>query len=189
MAPADYDGNGLIQSWQTEINGCLRNLRLALPPVGVDSVSWQLIAADSNNVNLRKAYWNYQLINNDGSKGLHNPFFVVQVLLSSISYIGVQPISNTVPSKFELAQNYPNPFNPTTRIKFAIAQTSDVSIKIYDITGREVNNLVNQRMTPGTYSVIWTAVNNMGNSVSSGVYFYRIEAGNYVESKKMMLVR
>ncbi len=189
MAPADYDGNGLVQDWQTEIAGCIENLAKALPHTGVDSVSWSMIAADSNNVNLRKAYWNWQLISQDKSKGLHNPFFAVQVLMASISPISVKPISNEIPNKFELGQNYPNPFNPTTTIKFSIAKTNDVSIKIYDITGRLVYNLVNQRMNAGKYDVKWTSVNNAGQFVSSGVYFYRIEAGEFTDVKKMILVK
>lgn len=189
MAPEDYDGNGLRQDWQTEINGCLHNLAKALPPVGIDSVSWQLIAADSFNVNLRKAYWNYQLIKNDGSFGMHNPFYAVSVLLASISPISVRPISSDIPNKFELGQNYPNPFNPTTTIKFNVAKTSNVSIKIYDVMGKLVYTLVNQRMIPGKYDVKWTSVNNEGQFVATGVYFYRIEAGDFTDVKKMVLVK
>jgi hypothetical protein len=188
-APEDYDGDNQVETWQLEVEGCIRNLRIALPPVGIDSVSWQLIAADSFNVNLRKAYWNYQMIDGDGSRGMHNPFYVIQVLLASKSLIGVEPISNEVPFRFELSQNFPNPFNPTTKINFAIAKAENVSIKIYDITGREVYELVNSKLQPGKYSATWTSLNNRGESVASGVYFYRIVAGDFIESKKMILVR
>jgi hypothetical protein len=160
-----------------------------LPHTGVDSVSWQLIAADSFNVNLRKAYWNYQLVKNDGSLGIHNPFYVVNILLASISPISVKQISGEVPNKFELAQNYPNPFNPTTTIKFNIAKTSNVSIKIYDLTGKLVNTIVNQKMNPGKYDVKWTSTNSEGKFVASGVYFYRIETGEFTDTKKMILVK
>jgi len=80
IAPADYDGDNTIEPWQKEVEGCLTNLRIALPPVGLDSLNWHLIAADSNNVTLRKRYWNYLLIEDDLSKGMHNPFFVINVL-------------------------------------------------------------------------------------------------------------
>ncbi len=189
MAPEDYDGNNQIEDWQTEMAGCLRNLRIALPPVGVDSVSWQLIAADSNNVTLRKAYWNYLLLTNDGSLGLHNPFFYVSVYQATIQPIGVKPVSNEVPTVYSLSQNYPNPFNPTTKISFSLPKQQDVTIKIYDIMGREVLTLVNKTMKPGKYDAIWSAINQDGKSVASGVYFYRIVAGDFVESKKMILVR
>jgi predicted CXXCH cytochrome family protein len=189
MAPQDYDGDSQIEPWQDEIAGCIRNMRIALPPVGVDSVSWQLIAADSFNVNLRKAYWNYQFLEYDGSHGMHNPFYAVNVYLATMSIIGVEPISSEVPAVYSLSQNYPNPFNPSTKIKFSLPKAEDVLIKIYDITGREVYTLVNQKMQPGNYIATWTSVNMEGKSVASGVYFYRIVAGDFVESKKMILVR
>jgi hypothetical protein len=189
MAPQDFDGDSQTESWQHEVEGCIRNLRIALPPAGVDSVSWQLIAADSFNVNLRKAYFNYQMIVNDGSRGMHNPFYVIQVLLSSIAPIGVEPLGSEVPNRYEISQNYPNPFNPTTKINFSIPRAENVSIKIYDITGKEVYELVNSKLQPGKYSVTWVSINSRNEGVSSGVYFYRIIAGDFVESKKMILVR
>jgi len=190
MAPEDYDGNGTIEPWQSEISGLIRKLRIALPPRGVDSVAWQLIAADSFNVNLRKAYFNYQLITEDRSLGLHNPFYTLSVLLASIqSTVGVDQQSTEIPSKFELSQNYPNPFNPSTKIDFSIPKNEFVSIKIYDITGREVYTLVNEKMNAGKFSTSWLAIDKAGMRVPSGVYFYRIIAGNYIESKKMVLLK
>lgn len=103
--------------------------------------------------------------------------------------IGIQNISTEVPERYELRQNYPNPFNPSTMIEFAIPRSENVSIKIYDITGREVYNLLNMDMKSGTYKVDWLGINNIGDDVSSGVYFYRIVAGDYVQAKKMILVR
>jgi Secretion system C-terminal sorting domain len=191
MAPEDYDGNNVIEDWQTEIEGCLRNLRIALPPAGIDSVSWQLIAADSNDVKLRKEYWNYLMLEYDGSKGMHNPFYYVSVYQATMQsiLIGVQPLGNEIPTVYSLSQNYPNPFNPSTKINFSLPKQGNVTITIYDIMGREVYTLVNKNMKPGKYQTIWTSINNDGKTVASGLYFYRIEAGNFVESKKMILVR
>jgi hypothetical protein len=190
MAPQDFDGNGLIESWQKEVAGCISKLGHSLPHTGYDSVSWSMIAADSNNVNLRKAYYNYQLIKNDGSFGLHNPFFVIQVLLTSAQYsVGVNNISSELPTKYELSQNYPNPFNPSTKINFSITKNENVSIKVYDMMGREVISLVNQRMAPGKYSTEWQGINGSGVKVASGVYFYRMITPSYTEIKKMVLVK
>lgn len=190
MAPEDFDGNGTIEAWYKEVDGLLTKVRkYALPPYGVDSVSWELIAADSFNVDLRKKYWNYQLIEYDGSHGMHNPFFAVSVLQTIMGVIGVKPISNEIPDRFTISQNYPNPFNPSTKVNFSIPKAGDVSIKIYDINGQEVYTLVSQKMNPGKYEATWNSVNNQGNSVASGVYFYRIISGDYVEAKKMILVR
>ncbi|RPI18496.1 MAG: T9SS C-terminal target domain-containing protein [Ignavibacteriae bacterium] len=188
LAPDDYDGDGIVEAWHKEVDGLLTKVRtFALPPFGVDSVSWELIAADSFNVDLRKKYWNYQLIEYDGSHGMHNPRFAVQVLQNDL--IGVQSISNEVPISYALSQNFPNPFNPSTKINFSIPRTDNVMLKIYDINGQEVYTLVNEKLNAGKYSATWNSVNDRGNSVASGVYFYKIISGDYVEAKKMILVR
>lgn len=131
------------------------------------------------------------MISRDGSNGMHNPFYIIQVLLTSRNFtVGINQISNEVPESFEMSQNYPNPFNPSTKIDIKVANTVPVTLKIYDITGREVKTLINnQTMLAGKYKVDWNSVDNNGNFVSSGVYFYRIIAGNYVITKKMMLLK
>jgi fibronectin type 3 domain-containing protein len=93
-------------------------------------------------------------------------------------------LEDAIPTEYALKQNYPNPFNPTTMIKFAIPEASQVKLAIYDVTGREVGLLVNEQMAAGTYSVDWNAVN-----LSTGIYFYRIEAGSFVNVKKMILIK
>lgn len=97
---------------------------------------------------------------------------------------GVNQIDNTIPSAFSLSQNYPNPFNPATKVVYAIPSTQRVTLKVYDILGREVSTLVNEIQTPGTYAV---EVN--GGALASGVYFYRIEAGSFVQQRKMLLLK
>ncbi len=94
------------------------------------------------------------------------------------------PLTSTVAEKYSLSQNYPNPFNPSTKINFAIPSNGFVSLKVYDISGKEVMTLVNKNMTVGSYAVDFN-----GALLSSGVYFYRLEAGSFVETKKMMLVK
>lgn len=84
MAVSDYDGNGQIQPIQLEVDGLLRKLRIALPPVGVDSIDWHLLSTE----NLKKAYWNYQMVANDGSRGMHNAKFTIDVLSKSILAAG-----------------------------------------------------------------------------------------------------
>jgi hypothetical protein len=191
IAPFDYDGDGNIEPWVDEVDGCKKNLRMALPPAGVDSIAWQLIAADSNNVTLRQAYFNYQLVDKGSARGMHNPKYAVDVLIRSRQVItGIIPSANTeIPVKFEMSQNYPNPFNPYTKFDFSIAKQSDVVIKIYDISGREVRTLVNEKLDAGIYKADWNSLDNSGAYVSSGVYFYRIVAGNYTESRKMILLK
>lgn len=89
-----------------------------------------------------------------------------------------------IPTKFELSQNYPNPFNPSTKISFALPTDGKVSLKIYDMSGKEVMTLVNEVKVAGYYSVNFNA-----SSLSSGVYFYSISADNFTATKKMMLVK
>ncbi len=88
------------------------------------------------------------------------------------------------PLTFSLSQNYPNPFNPVTRIKFEIPKLSHVKLTIFNILGREITTLVNEELKPGRYEFSWNASKNI-----SGVYFYKIKAGSYSETRKMMLLR
>ena len=92
--------------------------------------------------------------------------------------------NNGIPAKYELSQNYPNPFNPTTTIKYAIPRPGFVSLKVYDVLGKEVVSLVNQEMATGYYSIDFD-----GSNLGSGVYFYRIESAGFVQTKKMLLIK
>ena len=166
-----------------------------MPPVGVDSVAWQLIRADSTNVTLRQAYFNYLIVEEGSVKGMHNPKFSVDVLIRSKQVLtGIVPVAGTeIPGTFELGQNYPNPFNPTTKINFSLPEYSNIIIKIFDISGREIKTLLSENMSAGTYTVDWNSTDNSGGKASSGVYFYRVyasgENGKYVETKKMILLK
>lgn len=91
---------------------------------------------------------------------------------------------NRIPKEFAVSQNYPNPFNPSTIIEFALPHSEDVCIKVFDILGREVTVLVNEFKNAGYYSTSFDAKN-----FASGIYFYRIQAGSFVNTKKMMVVR
>jgi hypothetical protein len=99
------------------------------------------------------------------------------------STIGINQISSIV-KEFSLEQNYPNPFNPVTNINFGIPKSEFVSLKVYDILGREVRSLVSQNMTPGVYEVNFDA-----SGLSSGMYYYSLRAGDNVSVKKMVLVK
>jgi hypothetical protein len=94
-----------------------------------------------------------------------------------------------LPVSHNLFQNYPNPFNPSTVISYSIPSVSFVSLKIYDILGREVKTLINSEMNSGLYNVQWNGDDNFGNKVSSGIYLYKIEAGDYRMTKKMLLLK
>lgn len=89
----------------------------------------------------------------------------------------------------ELRQNYPNPFNPTTTIAFSLERASRAEIKIFDVRGALVKTLVNDQRQKGNHRVVWTGDNNQGSRVASGVYFYRLVAGPFRATKKMVLLR
>ena len=89
----------------------------------------------------------------------------------------------------QLFQNYPNPFNPLTIINYQLTIDNLVTLKVYDILGREVKTLVNERKPAGSYTVIWDGRDENGQPVSSGVYLYRLKSGNFVQTRKMVLLR
>ena len=95
------------------------------------------------------------------------------------------PLSSEIPVKFSLSQNYPNPFNPNTKIEYSVSKASDIQIKVFDITGREVESLVNNFLSPGKYSVDFNA-----SDLSSGIYFYALVSnGSRIDTRKMILLK
>jgi hypothetical protein len=106
---------------------------------------------------------------------------------------------NQSPYSFELFQNYPNPFNPSTKIKFTIPASSlnpfskgegtFVTLKVYDILGNEIVTLVNKELTAGEYEVEFTVAQVSRPDITSGVYFYQLKAGSFIQTKKMVLLR
>ena len=91
---------------------------------------------------------------------------------------------NEIPQSFTLEQNYPNPFNPVTTIRFSVPEYTNVKLTVYDILGKEVSVLANEKLSPGSYEIDFNAEN-----IPSGVYFYRLQAGNYIETRKMILMK
>ena len=107
--------------------------------------------------------------------------------LGNFDYISpltpVENIENDINS-FKVSQNYPNPFNPSTKIRYSVPQSSNVMIKIFDILGNEIKTLVDEEKSVGTYEVEFDAT-----GLPSGIYFYSLNAGNYIETKKMVLMK
>ena len=97
--------------------------------------------------------------------------------------------SDQMPLEYSLSQNYPNPFNPMTNISFSVVSSGQVSLKVYDLSGKEINELTNDFYVPGTYNVIWDATDSYGNQVSSGIYIYQLHTNDIVLSNSMILMR
>lgn len=94
-----------------------------------------------------------------------------------------------LPTEFDLAQNAPNPFNPSTQISFALPSAAKVSLTVYNVLGQQVKTLVDEYMTAGYQTVTWDGTDNSSASVASGIYFYRIAAGEFADTKKMLLLK
>ena len=94
-----------------------------------------------------------------------------------------------IPLKYILHQNYPNPFNPITTLQYDLPENGLVNVTVYDMLGRQVKTLINQTQEAGYKSVIWNATNDYGKPVSAGVYLYQIQAGEYISTKKMVLLK
>jgi hypothetical protein len=93
------------------------------------------------------------------------------------------------PEATYLSQNYPNPFNPATRIEFGLRESARVSLRIYDAAGRLLRVVSEERLSPGRYARMWDGKDTRGVSVASGIYFYRLDAGSFTQTKKMVLLR
>jgi len=111
------------------------------------------------------------------------------------AFVSDQPVgvegqgTGELPLTFDLKQNYPNPFNPSTVIAYQVPQNEMVTLEIYNTLGQKVRTLVNETQEAGQYEITWDGKNGSGNQLSSGIYLYRITAGNYVKVMKMVLLR
>jgi hypothetical protein len=94
-----------------------------------------------------------------------------------------------IPARFALQDNYPNPFNPSTTIRYDIATSAFVDIVIYDITGREIARPISKQQSPGYHSAVWNGANQKGEMQAAGIYFYQIQTKEFVQTKKMLLLK
>lgn len=98
-------------------------------------------------------------------------------------------LNSGLPTEYALEQNYPNPFNPSTNINFALPKAGNVIVSVYNVLGQEVTTLVNGELPAGSHTVVWDGRNGSGTVVSSGIYFYKIAAGDFNQTKKMMMLK
>lgn len=173
-------------------------------PGAYDTVDVVLIRCDSINIFGRyRRHWvftdwprhlldvgeEFDIVDSIGITGLTEAFGSNDLASAMIdgkilATTGVSLMQSHYPDKFEVHQNYPNPFNPATTISFVISHQLFVRLKVYDVLGREVATLLNEVKQPGEYSVTWDAGN-----IPSGVYFYRLQAGKFLATKKLLLIK
>jgi hypothetical protein len=117
--------------------------------------------------------------------------FIVYLIRAYVSYktTGNNDVIELLPTSYALDQNYPNPFNPSTIITYTLPEMTNVRIKIYDALGREVRSLLDEVKSAGKHNILWDGRDNSGNRVSSGTYFYQIIAGDFVQTRKMVMVK
>ncbi len=178
------EARGVKLEWSTasEKNNAGFEIERLLGRNGQSATSWEKVGFVKGKGTTTEAQ-SYSFVDRTASG-------MVQYRLKQIDFDGTfeySPIIEVdagVPRNFELAQNYPNPFNPSTAISYQLPVASNVMLKVYDMLGREVATLVNARQEAGRYQIMFNATN-----LASGLYFYRLQAGNFVETKKMMLVK
>ncbi len=182
---ADLDGDGVANGLQIEIEGLLEQLHNLLPQDEDGNVS---ITDSSVTLAEAQAAYNYFMVEDDGSMGVHNPRYIFGILKASIEALGgvvaVDYAKSDMPEDFVLSQNYPNPFNPTTTIQYQIPEGSNVKVVVYDALGKQVAVLVNEFQGAGSYKTNFNASN-----LASGIYFCRMEAGSFVKVNKMLLLK
>jgi photosystem II stability/assembly factor-like uncharacterized protein len=123
-------------------------------------------------------YWRVRGFNTGG----YGPWSTIWNFTTGV--IGINLISSVIPKDYMLYNNYPNPFNPATKIRFDIPARSHVVIKVFDILGRQISEIANMELSPGTYETLWRSEN-----AASGIYFCRIEAGKFISVKKMLMIK
>jgi len=129
-------------------------------------------------------YWGVMVTDSDGFSVLSNDSLPQELLIGSLEINDINP-----PSNFSLYQNYPNPFNPVTRINYDIAKQGNVELSIFDITGRKIISLINEKKDAGSYSVFWNGKNDFGEILPGGMYIYRIESDSFSSTKKLLFIK
>lgn len=175
-------------------------------PKGINDITFfdteSILAVGANEFSEGTILFSSDLGENWSSQGLYsNPLNAIDFISSTsgwavgnngtilhttnggVSFIEEEQLSK-VPTEFLLSQNWPNPFNPSTKIKYSVPQSSNIILKAFDVLGNEIETLVNEEKPAGTYELTWYAEN-----LPSGVYFYQLKAGNYIDTKKMILLK
>jgi len=185
-----YSGNACTRSgWYDSLSGdkrCIANMG----PITMQSGDTQIVVLS-------------YMITRDGGNNFQNVCALQSLSDSALKYyyndfrtcipIGIVPISTEIPQKFELFQNYPNPFNPATKIRFSIPASVEttrrvVSLRIYDILGKEIAVPINENLKPGIYEIEWSATGGAEN-IPSGVYFYSLFTNEFTQTKKMVVLK
>ena len=133
-----------------------------------------------------------KLILNGEVTGVSGIMFTVPSGLTNIDFeamLTISPNGSNIPDKFSISQNYPNPFNPVTSIAFDVDKLDEISLAVYDLSGKEIITLASGTFMPGSYIVNWNAVNNVGDAIASGMYLYRYMTSDKAIVRKMLYLK
>ena len=176
------------ESWDVQIRSDVpaSQVTVTLMESGQMPDDFHLYILDRDDVNVIEPQGNRFTIRLAGPSAVRS----LKVILGTPAYAaGNSEGIPLVPIAYALEQNYPNPFNPTTTIRYQLNKRSEVRLEIYDLLGRRVKTLVTGEQVTGSYSVLWKSDNDARNAVASGVYIYRLRAGDFVQSRKLVLLR
>jgi immune inhibitor InhA-like protein/flagellar hook capping protein FlgD len=155
------------------------------------SVGWELTEFDLSGYANQSIVLKFDF-GSDGSANMAG-WYIDSVFVynydSVATSIGLEDGFNGVPKVFALGQNYPNPFNPVTTISYQLPKTANVKLEVYNMLGQKVKTLVNANQPAKFYTVQWNGLNEKGSKVASGIYLYRIEAGDFIKTNKMLLLK
>jgi hypothetical protein len=149
-----------------------------------DTVLWNFSYTAPDSIVADTIYSVANSVNGDGNPQVGDEWNFGENFPITIVKVPVIVEDKSIPKDFYLAQNYPNPFNPNTIIQYAVGSRQFVSLKVYDVLGNEITTLVNEAKPAGIYQVIFNGIN-----LPSGIYVYKLQSGNFVESKKMVLTK
>jgi len=178
--------------------GCLLLLLSSQSQSQNSSIDWDVFGAGAGTSSgsatmlLMTAGQNFVDVSSGSGRILKSGFLFHPLLVGTTVSV---PEEEALPTVYRLDQNYPNPFNPSTRIRFALPEESSVRLEIYNLLGQGINTLVDEKKAVGVHMIEWFGTNRLNEKVSSGVYFYRIEAravdgsSSFVSLKKMILLK
>ena len=182
---AIFKNNGVELSWTTasETNNFGFDVERSSDKINFDRIGFvkghQTVATPKHysfsdqNVTPGNYYYRLKQIDTDGS----------------FQYSAILSVETMTPMTFRLEQNFPNPFNPETEISFELSESSPIQLQIFNLLGKEIRTLINSKLDAGNHSICWDGKDNDRNLVPSGVYLYQLQAGNFIQVKKMSLVR
>ncbi|MBI5266908.1 MAG: T9SS type A sorting domain-containing protein [candidate division Zixibacteria bacterium] len=161
--------------------GPIANLVFAVDNPSVTSITLEAITTKSPDHSLTFVY-------RESANGV-TTFRKEQPEFGQVSLALGAGSGSSLPKEYALEQNYPNPFNPTTNIAFALPTAGRVEVAVFNVLGQQVNSLVSEDLPAGNHTIVWDGRNSQGESVASGIYFYRIVAGDFSQTKKMMMLK